>query len=94
MHYTDQISGKQLQTYTAKVYIFKSASICFNRAIRYIVLLMSKLTLACGKMRVFLYFCRVTQSELACDTRVNFRVEHASYNSCAAQDPSLRAARL
>ena len=40
--------------------------------------LTSKLTLTCGNMCVFLYFCRVTQSELACDTRVNLCVEHAS----------------
>ena len=58
------------------------------------VLLMSKLILMCGNMRVFLYFCRVTQSELACDTRVNFHVEHASSISCTAQDPSLCAAQL
>ena len=57
------------------------------------VQLMSKLTLACEDTRVFLYFCRVTQSELTCDTMVNFRVEHTSYISCTAQDPSLCAAR-
>ena len=56
--------------------------------------LMSKLTLACGNMRVFLYFCRVTQTELACDTRVNFRVEHVSSISCATRDPSSCAAQL
>ena len=55
------------------------------------VQLMSKLTLACGNTYVF-YFCRVTQSKLACDTRVNFRVEHASYVLCTARDPSLCAA--
>ena len=43
------------------------------------VQLASKLTLACDNMRVFFYFWQVTQSELTCDTRVNFRVEHASY---------------
>ena len=53
--------------------------------------LMSKLTL---NTRVFLYFRRVTQSKLVCDTRVNFCVEHASYILCAARDPSLCAARL
>ena len=55
------------------------------------VQLTSKLTLACGNTRVF-YFCQVTQSELACDTRVNFRVEHASSISYAARDPSSCAA--
>ena len=45
--------------------------------------LMSKLTLACDNTRVFLYFCRVTWTKLACDSRVNFRVEHASSISCA-----------
>ena len=40
--------------------------------------LTSKLTLPCGNTRVFLCFCRVTQSEHACDTRVNVCVEHAS----------------
>ena len=55
---------------------------------------MSKLTLACINMRVFLYFCRGTQYKLAFDMRVNFRVEHASSMSCAARDPSLCAARL
>ena len=44
-------------------------------------------------MRVF-YICQVTQSKLACDTRVNFRVEHASYISCVARDPSLCAAQF
>ena len=55
------------------------------------VQLTSKLTLACGNTRVF-YFCQVTQSELACDKRVNFHVEHASSISCAARDPSSCAA--
>ena len=58
------------------------------------VQLISKLTLAYGNMRVFRYFCRVTRTELACDTRVIFRVEHASPISCAARDPSSCAARL
>ena len=58
------------------------------------VQLISKLTLACGNTRVFLYFCPVTQTELACDMRVIFHVEHASSISCAAQDPPLCAARL
>ena len=56
--------------------------------------LMSKLTLACGNMHVFLYFCRVTQSEFACDMRVNFRVAHASSISCGARAPSSYAVRL
>ena len=58
------------------------------------VQLMSRLTLTCEDIHVFLYFCRVTQSELTCDTRVNFRVENASYISCTARDPSSYAARL
>ena len=33
----------------------------------------------CSCPSVFFYFCRVTQSELACDTKVNLRVEHTSY---------------
>ena len=48
------------------------------------VQLISKLTLVCGNMCMFLYFCQVTRTELACDTRVIFRVEHASSISCAA----------
>ena len=56
------------------------------------VQLTSKLTLAFGDARVFFYFCQVTRSKLACDMRVNFRVEHASYISCAARDPSSCAA--
>ena len=55
------------------------------------VQLVSKLILVCRNMRVF-YFCRVTQSEFACDTKINFRVEHTSYILCAAQDPSSCAA--
>ena len=58
------------------------------------VQLISKLTLMCSNTRVFLYFCCVTWTKLACDTRVIFRVEHASFISCAAQDPSSCAARL
>ena len=58
-----------------------------------IVQLTSKLTLACEDTRVF-SFCQVTQSELVCDTRVNFCVEHVSYISCAARDSSSCAARL
>ena len=58
------------------------------------VQLISKLTLMCGNTRVFLYFCLVTQTKLACDTRVIFHVEHASSISCAARDPSSCAARL
>ena len=57
------------------------------------VQLTSKLTLAYGNMRVF-YFCQVTQCKFVCDTRVNFRVEHASYILCAARDPSSCATRL
>ena len=57
----------------------------------HMVLLTSKLILMCNT-HVFLYFCRVTRSELACDTRVNFRVEHASSISCATRDPSSCAA--
>ena len=58
------------------------------------VQLISKLTLQCTNMHVFLCFCRVTQTELAYDTRVIFRVEHTSSILCAAQDPSSCAARL
>ena len=58
------------------------------------VLLTSKLTLVCGNMCVFLYFCRVTRSELTCDTRVNFHVEYASSISCSTRDPSSCAALL
>ena len=58
------------------------------------VQLTSKLTLACCNTRVFSYFCLETQSELACDTRVNFCVEHTSYISCTAQDPPSCAALL
>ena len=39
------------------------------------VQLTSKLTLMCGNTQVFFYFCQTTQSELTCDTRVNFCVE-------------------
>ena len=35
---------------------------------------------------MFFNFCRVTQYELVCDTRVNFRVVHMSYILCTAQD--------
>ena len=55
---------------------------------------MSKLTLACKDMRVFFYFCRVPQSELMYDMRVNFHVKHASYISCTAQDLSSCATQL
>ena len=54
--------------------------------------LTSKLTLTCGNTHVLLYFCQVTWSELSCDTRVNFHVEHASSISWTTQDPSLCAA--
>ena len=60
----------------------------------YTVQLISKLTLACGNTHVFLYFCRVTRTELTCDTRVIFCVEHASSISYAARDSSSCAARL
>ena len=51
-----------------------------------IIQLTSKLTLVCSNMHVFFYFCQVTQSELACDTRVNLHVDNASSVSCAAWD--------
>ena len=59
---------------------------------RHTVQLISKLTLACGNTCVVLYFCRVTRTKLACDTRVIFCAEHASSISCAARDPSSCAA--
>ena len=46
--------------------------------ISYMVPLTSKLMLAFSNMRVFLYFCRGTRTELVYDTRVNFHVEHVS----------------
>ena len=58
------------------------------------VQLISKLTLACSNTNVFLYFCRVTRTKLACDTRVIFRVEHTSSILCAVRDTSSCAARL
>ena len=63
-------------------------------AMRSTVQLISKLTLACGNTRVFLYFCGVTRAELMCDMRVIFRAEHASSILCAARDLSLCAAQL
>ena len=48
------------------------------------VQLTSRLTIACEDTYVLFYFCRVTQSDLTCDTRVNFPVEHASYILCGA----------
>ena len=61
-----------------------SASYPFNSLCIDTVQLMFKLTLVCEDTCVLFYFCRVTQSELACDMRVNFHVEHASYILCAA----------
>ena len=53
------------------------------------VQLTSRLTLACEDTHVLFYFCRVTQSELTCDARVDFPVEHASY-ICAVHEIHLR----
>ena len=71
------------------IYVFNTINRCISISICIVQLLLSsyihtvqltsKLTLACGNTSVFFYFCRVIQSELACDMRVNFRVEHVSY---------------
>ena len=72
---------------------FSEIGVNFKKLLNlFTVPLKSKLTLVCGNTRVFLYFCQVTQSELTCDARVNFRVEHASSILCATRDPSSCAA--